>query len=107
VILVEKPLLQTLQHTKTTPTWVRVYDDKRGPPYIEQEDIITRVDKFTGIAHTNLPEELKAIHGCLHFTEQQISLCLNCQKFTLKIIRNISQISNKPELGAFLCAKDD
>jgi hypothetical protein len=74
---------------------------------MEQEDINMMADKLVGNACTNLPEEFKAKHDWLHFPEQQISLCLNGQKVTSKITRNIAHIIHRPELEAYLREKED
>jgi hypothetical protein len=98
VILVAKALLQKAYHARITPTWFRGHADKSGPLYIDQEGINMRTDKLARNAHTALPDDAKARHDSLHFLEQHISLCLNVQKVTSKITRNVSHIFHRPKL---------
>jgi hypothetical protein len=98
VILVTKFQLQTAKHTKIVPTWVRGHADKQGAPYTNQEQINMRADKLAGTAHKALPHDFTAHHEGLHLPEQHISLCLQGQKVTYKITRNVAHSFHRPKL---------
>jgi hypothetical protein len=110
-----RPITPRRRHNrsfKKPPTDINAQKDKtnldersrgqKGPPYIEQEDIHTKVEKLTGTTHTNLPEDFKARQDCHHFPEKHTSLCLNAQKVTS---RNVAHIINQPELKSYLREK--
>jgi hypothetical protein len=97
VILMEKVQLQKAKHTKIVPTWVRGHTNKRDTPYTDQEQINMRAEKLAGTVHKALPHDFTSHQDNLHFPEQHISLCLQGQKVTSKITRNVAHSFHRPK----------
>jgi hypothetical protein len=108
VILVAKEQLQKAMHTKNVPTWVRGHANKWDPPpYTDEEHINMLADKVAGTAHKSLPHDFTACYDSLHFPEQHILLCLQGQKVTSKITRNVAHSFHRPKLEEHIKVREE
>jgi hypothetical protein len=77
------------------------------PPYTDQEQINMQADRLAETAHKALPHDFTARYDSLHFPEQHISLCLQGQKVTSKITRNVAHSFNRPKLEEHLKVREE
>jgi hypothetical protein len=92
------------QNSTVNAYWVQGHADKRGPPYLQQEELSMLTD---GKAQTAFPPETKPFPNCLHFTEQHISIVRKQLKVASHLPYHISNAIYGPKLTNYLKDKEN